>query len=79
MHQNPMKIEKTSVLSYYIVETDEYHVALQYQENLNIGYSEWQILSVQDKGGLEVELSRTEEAELRENIVKSILEKEKVD
>ena len=69
-----MKIEKSTYTIVYNVETDKYDVAIQYQENFNIGYSEWEILSIQDKDGLEVLLSKEDEKELKKNITANIIE-----
>ena len=68
-----MKIEKSSYSEIYNVETEKYDIAIQYNEDFNIGYSEWQILSVHDKSGLEVELSKGEENRLKECIVEKII------
>jgi hypothetical protein len=55
-----MKIEKSRYTEIYNVETEKYDIAIQYHEDFNIGYSEWEILSVKDKNGLEVKLSNEE-------------------
>jgi len=69
-----MKIEKSSYSEIYNIETEKYDISIQYHEYFNILYAEWQILSVQDKNGLEVILSKEEENELKEGIVKKIME-----
>lgn len=71
-----MKIEKTSYIEVYNVETDKYNVAIQYQQYLNILFSDWEILSIQDKNGLEVELAKDELEELKDGIIKKICEAE---
>ena len=73
-----MKIEKSSYAEIYNVETEKYYIAIQYQEDFNVGYSEWEILSVQDKNGLEVELLKGEENKLKDCIVEKIMESENV-
>jgi len=67
-----MKIEKSSYSEIYNVETEKYDIAIKYYEYFNIGYSEWQILSVQDKDGLEVKLTKKEENNLKDSIVENI-------
>ena len=72
-----MKIEKSSYTEIYNVETEKYNIAIQYHEDLNIGYSEWEILSLQDKNGLEVKLSKGDENELKDCIVEKIIRDKK--
>jgi len=74
-----MKIEKSSYAEIYNVETEKYDVAIQYKEYFNFGYSEWEILSLQDKDGLEVMLLKEEENELKGCIIGKIMELEKVE
>ena len=69
-----MKIEKSSYTEIYNVETEKYDIAIQYHENLNIGYSEWEILSVLDKSGLEVQLAKDDKNRLKDSIVWKIME-----
>ena len=69
-----MKIEKTSYAEIYNVETEKYNIAIQYHEYFNILYAEWEILSVQDKDGLDVKLTKEEENKLKETIIKKIME-----
>lgn len=69
-----MKIKKSSLTETYYVQTDEYEIAIQYQEYFNLGYSEWEILSIQDKDGLEVKLSKDEEKDLKKIITANIIE-----
>ena len=69
-----MKIEKSSYSETYYVETDKYDIAIKYNEYFNLGYDEWELLSVQDKSGLEVKLSRQEERELEKNLIDNIIE-----
>lgn len=69
-----MKIEKTSYSEIYDVETEKYNIAIQYQEYFNILYGEWEILSVQDKDGLEVNLMKEDEDKLKDSIVGRIME-----
>ena len=71
-----MKIEKSSYSEIYNVETEKYEIAIQYKEYFNLCYSEWEILSVQDKSGLEVILSKEEENEFKDCIVEKIMETE---
>lgn len=79
MHGIKMKIERSSYTETYNVGTEEYDIAIQYKEYFNFGYSEWEILSVQDKDGLEVKLSKEEENELKGCIVGKIMESGKCD
>lgn len=74
-----MKIEKSSYSEIYNVETEKYDIAIQYKEYFNLCYSEWEILCIQDKNGLEVILSKEEENELKEGIAGKIMESEKGD
>ena len=69
-----MKIEKSSYSEIYNVEMGKYDIAIQYHEDFNIGYSEWEILSVQDKNGLEVKLTKDEEKKLKDCILEKIME-----
>ena len=71
-----MKIEKSSYIEIYNIETEKYNIAIQYQEYFNILYAEWEILSVQDKNGLEVKLTQEEENKLKNCIVEKIMESE---
>ena len=71
-----MKIEKSCYTEIYNVETEKYNIAIQYHEYFNILYAEWEILSVQDKDGLEVKLTEEEESKLKESIVEKIMESE---
>ena len=67
----------TVIMSYteiYNVETEKYDIAIKYHEDFNIGYSEWVILSVQDKNGLEVKLTKDEEKKLKDCILEKIME-----
>ena len=73
-----MKIEKSSLTETYNVDTAIYDIAIQYKEYYNFGYSEWRILSVQDKDGLEVILSNEDESVLEKCIVGEIMEGEEV-
>jgi len=74
-----MKIEKSSYTEIYNVETEKYDIAIQYHEDFNLGYSEFQILSVQDKDGLEIELTKGEGKKLKDCIVEKIMKSEKGD
>ena len=65
-----MKIEKSSYSEIYNVETEKYDIAIQYHEYFNILYAEWEILSVQDKNGLEVKLTKEEEMNAKQTIKK---------
>lgn len=69
-----MKIEKSSYTEIYNVETEKYDITIQYHESLNFGYSDWEILIIQDKEGLEVKLSKEEENLLKDSIAKKIME-----
>jgi hypothetical protein len=69
-----MKIEKSSLTEIYNVETEKYDIATKYYEDFDIGYSGWEILSVQDKDGLEVKLTKEEENKLKDSIVNKIME-----
>jgi len=71
-----MKIEKSSYTEIYNVETEKYNISIQYHEYFNILYAEWEILSIQDKEGLEVKLTKEEENELKDCIVEKIMESE---
>jgi len=53
-----MKIEKSSCSEIYVVENEVYDIVIQHQKNINLGYSEWQILCIENKDGLEVRLSK---------------------
>ena len=72
-----MKIEKTSMIEMYSVETGKYYVSLKYQEDFNNGWSEWQILYIENKDGLEVILSNDKKNELKKGIVEKISDMEK--
>ena len=72
-----MKIEKSSCSEIYAVETEKYDIAIKYNEYFNLGYGEWEILSVQDKDGLEAKLSREEEKDLEKSIIEKIINMEK--
>ena len=67
-----MEIEKTGITEYYSVRTDKYYISLEGYTDFNIGYSEFQILNIQDQTGLEVHLSKKEENKLKDTIVEKI-------
>lgn len=71
-----MKIEKSSYIEIYNVGTDKYDVVIQYQQYFNILFSEWQIVSIQDKNGLEVELNEEKKEVFLDDLVKKITESE---
>ena len=71
-----MKVEKSSYIEIYNVETDDYNIAIQYQQYFNILFAEWEIISIQDKNGLDVELLKDDIEELKDGIVKIIVESE---
>lgn len=74
-----MKIEKSSLSEMYVVETEKYDIAIKYSEYFNLGYDEWELLSIQDKDGLEVKLSREKEKDLEKIIIDNIIEFENND
>ena len=72
-----MKIEKSSYSEIYVVETEDYDIAIKYSEYLNLGYGEWELLSVQNKDGLEATLLKEEKKGLEKRVADSIIEYEK--
>lgn len=75
-----MIIEKTALTEFYNIITNEYSVVIRYQEYLNLGYSDWEILAVEDlQNGFEANLSQNELDTMKNYFVKSIVGNESKD
>jgi len=71
-----MQIEKVSSSDVYGITIDDYQIAIQYHNESNVNYCEWNILSIQDKKGEEVDLPFRKEFNLKQKIIQKISELE---